>query len=72
MALGKRCAADVVLRRDVIDLPSELIETLRQSPETAPSVLAGLATRAAVRERPPAQLTDDNLKTIYGGENWIE
>jgi hypothetical protein len=45
MALGKRRGGDEGRRRrrGEVGLPAELIETLRQSPQTAPSVLAKLA-----------------------------
>jgi hypothetical protein len=47
MALGKRRADGEARRRrrGEVGLPAELIETLRQSPQTAPSVLAKLAGR---------------------------
>lgn len=55
LLLGKRCAGDDAPRPDVIELPTELIETLRHSTESAPALLAGLAAHPTVLERTVAR-----------------
>jgi phosphonate transport system ATP-binding protein len=34
--------------------------------------MIGMTGGKVVFDGPPSALTDDNLKQIYGGENWIE
>jgi hypothetical protein len=80
MALGKRRAdgegqaQGAVKRLGEFGLPAELIETLYQSPETAPSVLAGLVQPTAdpaVQPSPPAHAPLDadrrSLRAVLEG-----